>query len=154
MSPGRMPIDTNGSEKRPGRGYGEGQKVVVLMLDWLLFAAGIPALMVVLSGYRDSSFGLSRFSHGSVNTVAALILGVAGCAFATWAIPLYLGVAIWRGSFSALGLVVAFLIVLVAYLKLVEEKELEARFGKEYVEYRKSTPFLVPRVRGKDRSMD
>jgi protein-S-isoprenylcysteine O-methyltransferase Ste14 len=33
------------------------------------------------------------------------------------------------------------------YHKLVEEKELLARFGADYESYRRQTPFLVPRFR-------
>lgn len=33
------------------------------------------------------------------------------------------------------------------YHMMVEENELEARFGKEYLKYRESTPFLIPRCR-------
>jgi protein-S-isoprenylcysteine O-methyltransferase Ste14 len=35
------------------------------------------------------------------------------------------------------------------YIKLIEEKELEERFGSEYVEYKKRTPFLIPSFRRK-----
>jgi protein-S-isoprenylcysteine O-methyltransferase Ste14 len=31
------------------------------------------------------------------------------------------------------------------YLKLFEEKELEERFGSDYIEYKRKTPFLIPR---------
>lgn len=34
-----------------------------------------------------------------------------------------------------------------SYHKFVEEKELRLRFGEEYEEYRKRTPFLIPRLR-------
>ena len=56
----------------------------------------------------------------------------------------YSGVAIWVGSFTALLAVLIFLLLLLAYLKLIEEKELELRFGQEYVEYKKTTPFILP----------
>ena len=56
----------------------------------------------------------------------------------------YSGVAIWVGSVTALLAVLIFLLVLLAYLKLIEEKELELRFGGEYVEYKKTTPFILP----------
>lgn len=32
------------------------------------------------------------------------------------------------------------------YIKLVEEKELEARFGEKYINYKKRTPFLIPKL--------
>jgi len=37
-----------------------------------------------------------------------------------------------------------FAALLIAYLKLVEEKELQLRFGSEYVEYKQKTPFMIP----------
>lgn len=63
------------------------------------------------------------------------------------AIVLYLGVAIWLGSLSALGLVLLPAICLLVYIKLIEEKEMELRFGADYVEYKRQTPFLFPRFR-------
>jgi protein-S-isoprenylcysteine O-methyltransferase Ste14 len=36
------------------------------------------------------------------------------------------------------------------YIKLIEEKELEDRFGSEYLEYKRRTPFLIPRLWEKD----
>ena len=32
------------------------------------------------------------------------------------------------------------------YIKLVEERELEARFGEAYIAYKKSTPFIAPKL--------
>ncbi len=58
----------------------------------------------------------------------------------------YLGITIWIGSFSAIGLTLLFTVLLLAYNKLIEEKELEERFGSEYLEYKQSTPFLIPRL--------
>jgi protein-S-isoprenylcysteine O-methyltransferase Ste14 len=36
------------------------------------------------------------------------------------------------------------------YIKLIEEWELQERFGYEYLEYKKRTPFLIPRLRKKN----
>lgn len=63
------------------------------------------------------------------------------------AIVAYLGIAIWLGSLSALGVVLLFATCLLIYIKLVEEKEMELRFGADYIEYRRQTPFLIPRFR-------
>ncbi len=63
------------------------------------------------------------------------------------AIVLYLGIAIWLGSLSALGMVLLPAICLLIYIKLLEEKEMELRFGADYFEYRRQTPFLIPRFR-------
>ena len=64
----------------------------------------------------------------------------------------YLGIAIWLGSFSAIGLGLVYPVGILIYIKLIEEKELEERFGSEYLEYKKSTPFLIPSF-GKKRLM-
>lgn len=56
----------------------------------------------------------------------------------------YSGVAILVGSYTALLVVVIFSLTLLVYLKLIEEKELEMRFGQEYLEYKKNTPFILP----------
>jgi len=41
----------------------------------------------------------------------------------------YFGISLWLGSLTALALSVLVLILAIAYIKMVEEKELEARFG-------------------------
>ena len=61
------------------------------------------------------------------------------------AVTYYLGISLLAGSFSAIILVILFSLVFVAYIKLVEEKELEAKFGEEYRMYKRRTPFLVPK---------
>ncbi len=58
----------------------------------------------------------------------------------------YLGVALVIGSISAVGLVVLGSAALLVYVKAVEEKELESRFGDSYREYRERTPFILPRL--------
>jgi protein-S-isoprenylcysteine O-methyltransferase Ste14 len=56
----------------------------------------------------------------------------------------YGGIAILIGSFTALLAVAIFAALLIGYLKMIEEKELEMRFGSEYIEYKKKTPFIFP----------
>ncbi len=56
----------------------------------------------------------------------------------------YLGIGIWMDSLSFIGLVFIFMVLLVIYIKLVEEKELEERFGEDYIDNKKRTPFLFP----------
>ena len=57
----------------------------------------------------------------------------------------YFEFAIWTGSLSGLGLSIIYPVVMLVYIKLIEEKELEQRFGVEYLEYKRRTPFLLPR---------
>jgi protein-S-isoprenylcysteine O-methyltransferase Ste14 len=56
----------------------------------------------------------------------------------------YLGIAIAVGSISSILAVLIFGGLLLTYVKKVEERELEARFGQEYVDYKARTPFLIP----------
>ena len=57
-----------------------------------------------------------------------------------------LGILLASPAFLALTWLVFFPAV-VAYLKLVEERELEQRFGKAYLAYKRAVPFLLPRPR-------
>lgn len=61
-------------------------------------------------------------------------------------LTLYLGVAVLVGSLSSLGMVILLAALLITYLKRIEERELEARFGEAYRAYKASTPFLIPRI--------
>jgi protein-S-isoprenylcysteine O-methyltransferase Ste14 len=50
------------------------------------------------------------------------------------------------GAFLAAAFVIAFLL---AEVKIIEEPELEKRFGDAYREYRKETPFIFPKLNKK-----
>lgn len=58
-----------------------------------------------------------------------------------------LGFGILFNSFSFIFISIFLFIVVIFYCKFVEEKELEARFGQEYVRYKKQVPFLIPNFR-------
>jgi protein-S-isoprenylcysteine O-methyltransferase Ste14 len=60
------------------------------------------------------------------------------------AIGTYLGVAILFRSIGAVILVMLFASWLILYIKLVEEKEMQSRFGQEYLAYKQQTSFLIP----------
>jgi protein-S-isoprenylcysteine O-methyltransferase Ste14 len=66
------------------------------------------------------------------------------------AIVMYTGVAILFGSIGSLILVLLGAGCLLTYIKLVEEKEMKIRFGQEYMQYKRRTPFLVPRFRNRN----
>jgi protein-S-isoprenylcysteine O-methyltransferase Ste14 len=61
------------------------------------------------------------------------------------AILMYLGVAVLFRSMGAVVLVLLGAGLLLTYIKRIEEKEMEIRFGQEYLNYKKQTPFLIPR---------
>jgi protein-S-isoprenylcysteine O-methyltransferase Ste14 len=56
----------------------------------------------------------------------------------------YLGLALISDSWCALGGFLLFATLLLAYLKLVEERELAARFGQAYLDFKQKTSFLIP----------
>ncbi|MCD6577342.1 MAG: isoprenylcysteine carboxylmethyltransferase family protein [Anaerolineaceae bacterium] len=61
-------------------------------------------------------------------------------------ICMYLGISLYMNSLFSFGIVCIFSCLLICYIKLIEKKELTERFGNEYLEYKKSTPFLIPKI--------
>lgn len=41
-------------------------------------------------------------------------------------------------------MVLIFTVIILLYTRFIEEKELEIRFGDEYLSYKKGTPFFIP----------
>jgi protein-S-isoprenylcysteine O-methyltransferase Ste14 len=63
---------------------------------------------------------------------------------AGWTVSLA-GLAVLMQSFTLLVIFIpAFVLVHIWYLKMIEEKELEKKFGQAYIEYRKRVPMFVP----------
>jgi len=58
----------------------------------------------------------------------------------------YTGISICISSFIAMLGTVVFSVIMVAFVKLVEEKEMLLRFGDEYSRYMGRTPFIIPRI--------
>jgi protein-S-isoprenylcysteine O-methyltransferase Ste14 len=63
------------------------------------------------------------------------------------ALLLYLGIGIWVGSGVVVILAVIVFSGLLTFIYVHETRELAERFGDEYLEYKKRTPFLIPRCR-------
>ncbi|OGN93344.1 MAG: hypothetical protein A2Z75_08735 [Chloroflexi bacterium RBG_13_50_10] len=58
------------------------------------------------------------------------------------------GLGFYFGSLSLIFFFAPLPVVLYAlYIKAVEEPELELRFGREYVEYKKKVPMFIPRLK-------
>ena len=57
---------------------------------------------------------------------------------------LFGGISILIDSISSIVMVLIFSSIILLYVKLIEEKELEKRFGDEYLDYKKNTPFIIP----------
>ena len=63
------------------------------------------------------------------------------------AISLYLGVALLARSLGAILMVLLCAAALLTYIRFIEERVLAEAFGPQYLDYRRRTPFLFPRVR-------
>jgi protein-S-isoprenylcysteine O-methyltransferase Ste14 len=63
-----------------------------------------------------------------------------------WTIVL-IGLAILMQSFTLLVIFIPlFIAVHIMYLKLIEEKELEKKFGQSYLDYKQRVPMFIPRL--------
>ena len=110
----------------------------ILLVEWtvgLQFSKGLGTPIPVVATRRLITTGPYAYCRNPMATGTTMV---------------YLGVAVWVGSLSALVLACLYPGVITAYTKLVEEKELERRFGAEYVAYKSRTPFLIPRWPGRD----
>jgi len=58
-----------------------------------------------------------------------------------------IGLGILFNSISFLLVDLVVFVIGYLYLKLIEEKELALRFGKEYTKYKKSVPFILPKLK-------
>ncbi len=59
-------------------------------------------------------------------------------------INLFAGISLLLNSISSLMMVFVFAVTILFYTRFIEEKELEMRFGDEYLAYKNKTPFLIP----------
>lgn len=57
----------------------------------------------------------------------------------------YAGIGVYAGTISGIAFVLCFGLILILYLKLLEEKELAERFGEDYLKYKQEVPFMIPR---------
>jgi len=58
----------------------------------------------------------------------------------------YSGIGVYARTTSSIGIVLLFALLLVLYIKLLEEKELAERFGEAYLAYKREVPFIIPRL--------
>lgn len=58
----------------------------------------------------------------------------------------YLGIAVYARTITGIGIVLLFGLLLILYLKLLEEKELTERFGEAYLAYKREVPFIIPKL--------
>ena len=118
-----------------------------LILGWLLSVASWTFAMWSIY----SQFTLGRGTPVPLMATQKLIIqppySYCRNPMALGAIGMYLGVAILFGSMGAVVLVLLGAGCLLTYIKRIEEREMEIRFGEAYLVYKHKTPFLIPRFR-------
>jgi len=116
-----------------------------LILGWLLIVVGW--IFGIWSIYIQ--FTLGRGTPVPLMATQKLIIrppySYSRNPMALGAIVMYLGVAILFGSMGAVVIELLGTGILLTYIKRIEEREMEIRFGQEYLNYKKQTPFLIPR---------
>jgi protein-S-isoprenylcysteine O-methyltransferase Ste14 len=116
-----------------------------LILGWLLI---LPSLLFGIWS-NHSQFTIGRGTPVPLMATQKLVIQppYTYCRnpMALGAIGMYLGAAILFRSIGAVFLVLLFASCLLIYIKLIEEKEMQSRFGQEYLTYKQQTPFLIPR---------
>ena len=60
-------------------------------------------------------------------------------------LPLGMGL-LFRSLGMAIPITLTVLVIMIIRIKCVEEPQLVARFGEQYLEYKRNTPFMIPRV--------
>jgi protein-S-isoprenylcysteine O-methyltransferase Ste14 len=59
-----------------------------------------------------------------------------------------LGLGVLLGSLSLIFIFTPlFIVINVLYIKVIEEKEMEKKFGRDYLEYKKRVPMFIPRLK-------
>ena len=62
-------------------------------------------------------------------------------------VMLYFGISKLAGSLSSIIVVALFTLILLLYIKKIEERALADRFGQAYLDYKAVTPFIIPCVK-------
>jgi protein-S-isoprenylcysteine O-methyltransferase Ste14 len=142
----------------------EGKRLFALVIGALIFPISIPAILVILLPHVDKTIGIGSFYVGYGNIIIGVIAIIMGGFLAFWTIIAQIKLAsgtpfpmlptkklliigpykYCRNPMTLGTIIVIFALMLLVYLKLIEEKELEMRFGQEYLEYKKNTPFILP----------
>jgi protein-S-isoprenylcysteine O-methyltransferase Ste14 len=116
-------------------------------------AAAVGAFLAGLPWLGSAIYWQHRFGRGTPLPLLPPRVFLATGPYRFTRNPMTFGAILWLAGWALLansptalaGGVGAFAALVVAYVKLVEERELEARFGEPYRRYRRATPFLLPR---------
>lgn len=103
---------------------------LLIWIIWVFYKVGQGTPAPIIPSQKLITNG--PFAHSRNPMVVGVILWVVG-----------FGTIINSVVFITIGLIIPFLYLFI-YIKIVEEKELAVRFGRQYLKYKKKVPFLIP----------
>jgi len=117
-----------------------------LPLGIIILAFGVPMVAWTIARFLKARGTPIPFSPPPTFVVDGLYRIVRNPMHLGWALVV-IGTGVLRQSFTLLAMFTpVFIVAHVLYLKLVEEKELEQKFGQAYIEYRKRVGMWLPRL--------
>jgi protein-S-isoprenylcysteine O-methyltransferase Ste14 len=120
-----------------------------LPLGTILLLTGVPTVVWTIMRFLRIKGSPIPFNPPPALVVNGLYRIVRNPMHVGWTV-LLAGVAVLMQSFTLLAIFIPlFIIVHVVYLKFVEEKELEKKFGQAYIDYKKKVPMFFPGLTGK-----
>ena len=119
---------------------------VRLPLGILLLLIGVPMVFWTIFRFLRTKGTPIPFNPPPTLVLTGLYRIVRNPMHFGWTITL-IGAAVLVESFTLLVIFIPlFVIAHILYLKLIEEKELEKKFGQAYLDYKKHVPMFIPRL--------
>jgi protein-S-isoprenylcysteine O-methyltransferase Ste14 len=119
---------------------------VRLSVGIVLLLIGVPMVLWTITRFLRTKGTPIPFNPPPKLVVNGLYRIVRNPMHLGWTVTL-IGLALLMQSFTLLVIFMPmFILVHVVYLKFVEEKELEKKFGQAYLDYRRRVSMFIPRI--------
>ncbi len=130
-------------------------KYFSLAVGALFFLVILPSFFIWIGSFVDKYFSQLKIGKGTPAPNAPTEKLVITGPYKLMRNPIEFGAILYYFglgtiTFSYTVGFVCFLLGLIigsSYHKFIEEKELEQRFGEDYIKYKKNVPFLIPRIK-------
>ena len=117
-----------------------------LPIGIILLVFGVPMVFWTIARFLKTKGTPIPFEPPPILVVNGLYSIVRNPMHLGWTI-LLIGVAVLMQSFTLLVIFLPlFVLAHILYLKLIEEKELEKKFGQAYLDYKKRVPMFIPKI--------
>ncbi len=123
--------------------------IVRTLLGGAMILLGVFFLIWTLNAQREIGKGTPMPLQATQKLVVQAPYAFTRNPLAFGLINFYVGISIAIGSASSLIIIAIFSVLILVYIKNIEEKELAQRYGADYEAYKKVTPFLIPRRENK-----